>query len=117
VSRGSREITRTDRTIRDLLAWNHFSIDDYQREYKCKTKQVLELPDDLATKFLGDYEESHSRREVAGYGHYFMGCGVGWLRAGKPMLRWPGKRLRAGQPAWHGLTGRDGQAGKPARAL
>jgi uncharacterized protein with ParB-like and HNH nuclease domain len=86
VSQVSREITGTDRTIRDLLAGNHFSIDYYQREYKWETKQVLELLNDLATKFLGDYEESHSRREVARYGHYFLGSVIVSHKEGKRFL-------------------------------
>ena len=66
------------------MAGNHFSIDYYQREYKWETKQVLELLNYLATKFLGDYEESHSRREVAGYGHYLQAAALDGYGLGSP---------------------------------
>ena len=36
-------------------------------------KQVTELIDDLAAKFLESYEEGNERSAVADYGHYFLG--------------------------------------------
>jgi len=68
-----REIHGIARNIRELLDGQKYSIDYYQREYKWQTKQVEELINDLANRFLEDYEESHSREAVAGYGHYFLG--------------------------------------------
>jgi uncharacterized protein with ParB-like and HNH nuclease domain len=68
-----REIHGIARTIRELLSGQKYSIDYYQREYKWQTKQVEELIDDLTNRFLEDYEESHPREAVAGYGHYFLG--------------------------------------------
>ena len=50
--RPSREIDGKGRTIRELLAGRKYSIDYYQREYKWQQKQVAELLDDLAAKFL-----------------------------------------------------------------
>ena len=55
VPHASREIDGKGRTVRDLLANRKYSIDYYQREYKWQHKQVTELIDDLAAKFL----ESH----------------------------------------------------------
>lgn len=68
-----REIDGKGRTVRELLAGRKYSIDYYQREYKWQTKQVTELMDDLAVKFLESYEPDHERADVAGYGHYFLG--------------------------------------------
>jgi hypothetical protein len=68
-----REIDGKGRTVRELLAGRKYSIDYYQREYKWLTKQVTELMDDLASKFLEGYEPEHERAEVAEYGHYFLG--------------------------------------------
>jgi len=73
VPRPSREIDGKGRTVRDLLAGRKYSIDYYQREYKWQTKQVAELIDDLATKFLESHEEGNERSAVADYGHYFLG--------------------------------------------
>ena len=72
-SRPSREIDGKGRTIRELLAGRKYSIDYYQREYKWQQKQVTELIDDLASKFLESHEEGNERDAVAEYGHYFLG--------------------------------------------
>ena len=69
----SREIEGKGRTVRDLLGGRKYSIDYYQREYKWEAKQVAELVDDLADRFLADYEPGHERSRVAEYGHYFLG--------------------------------------------
>lgn len=68
-----REIDGKGRTVRELLAGRKYSIDYYQREYKWQKKQVTELMDDLADKFLDSYEPGHERADVADYGHYFLG--------------------------------------------
>jgi hypothetical protein len=69
----SREIDGKGRTIRELLAGRKYSIDYYQREYKWQQKQVAELLDDLAAKFLESHEAGNERSAVADYGHYFLG--------------------------------------------
>lgn len=61
------------RTIRELLDKAKYAIDFYQREYAWQERQVRELIDDLTGKFLDSYEPGHSRHEVEGYGHYFLG--------------------------------------------
>ncbi|MCI0435003.1 MAG: DUF262 domain-containing HNH endonuclease family protein [Gemmatimonadetes bacterium] len=69
----SREIDGKGRTIRELLAGRKYSIDYYQREYKWQKKQVEELIEDLAGKFLDSHEEGNERSAVAEYGNYFLG--------------------------------------------
>ncbi len=71
--RSSREIDGKGRTVRELLAGRKYSIDYYQREYKWQQKQVAELLDDLAAKFLESHEEGNERSAVADYSHYFLG--------------------------------------------
>ena len=71
--RASREIDGKGRTVRELLAGRKYSIDYYQREYKWQQKQVTELLDDLAAKFLESHEEGNERSAVAEYSHYFLG--------------------------------------------
>ncbi len=61
------------RTVRELLDKAKYAIDFYQREYAWQERQVRELIDDLTGKFLDSYQPSHSRHEVEGYGHYFLG--------------------------------------------
>ena len=48
------------RTVRELLDKAKYAIDFYQREYAWKERQVRELIDDLAGKFLDAYEAGHS---------------------------------------------------------
>ncbi|MBI4454779.1 MAG: DUF262 domain-containing protein [Acidobacteria bacterium] len=68
-----KKIDGEAKTVRKLLAGAKYAIDYYQREFKWQTKQVTELIDDLASKFLQDFRPSHERSEVADYGHYFLG--------------------------------------------
>lgn len=71
--RVSREIDGKGRTVRELLSGRKYSIDYYQREYKWQKKQVADLLEDLAVKFLESHEEGNERSDVAEYGHYFLG--------------------------------------------
>ena len=68
-----REIRGDAKNIRALLGGAKYSVDYYQREYKWQTKQVTELIDDLAGKFLESFESDDERSEVESYGHYFLG--------------------------------------------
>ena len=68
-----REIRGDAKNIRTLLGGAKFAIDYYQREYRWETKQVAELIDDLAEKFLDDHEAGNDRSAVEQYGHYFLG--------------------------------------------
>lgn len=69
-----RDILGKAKTVRELLKGVKYSIDYYQREYKWGEKQARELIDDLTGKFLEDYQPGHSRKQVAGYPHYFLGA-------------------------------------------
>src|SRR5215216_367363 len=68
-----QEILGKAKTVHELLSNARYDIDYYQREYRWGTKQVQELLDDLAGKFLEDFDESHEPEAVEGYGHYFLG--------------------------------------------
>lgn len=68
-----KRIDANSRTIRERLHGAKFSIDSYQREYAWKERQIHELIDDLTGKFLGCYDDGHSRHEIAKYEHYFLG--------------------------------------------
>lgn len=69
----SKQILGRAKTIRELLNGAKYSIDYYQREYKWQEKQIVELINDLSNTFLESYDESHQRKAVAQYGHYFLG--------------------------------------------
>ena len=60
------------KSVNSLLS-QKYRIDYYQRDYKWEPKQVQELIEDITTRFLQDFDESHPRDEVARYGQYFLG--------------------------------------------
>ncbi|KAI3608370.1 hypothetical protein D8I24_1208 [Cupriavidus necator H850] len=68
-----KEIQAKTRSVRELLSDTKYGIDYYQREYKWQTKQIVELVSDLTTAFQEEYQPQHERKDVASYGHYFLG--------------------------------------------
>jgi hypothetical protein len=72
----TKSVDAKDKSLRELLSNNQYSIDFYQREYKWLTKQVDELVDDLTSRFLNAYQDSHVRADVADYPAYFLGSVV-----------------------------------------
>lgn len=68
-----QEIKGYDRSIQELLSGGSFGIDYYQREYKWGRKQLQELVDDLTGRFLDSYQPGDASKDVAHYGHYFLG--------------------------------------------
>ncbi len=68
-----QEIKGYDRSIQELLSGGSYGIDYYQREYKWGSKQLNELINDLSGRFLDDYQEGDKPKDVANYGHYFLG--------------------------------------------
>ena len=73
VSQERRDIGGIGRTLWEMFNNRRYAIDTYQREYKWQPKQVVEMLEDLSSKFLEDYEVGQDRSEVAHYGHYFLG--------------------------------------------
>ncbi|MDP9331963.1 MAG: DUF262 domain-containing HNH endonuclease family protein [Actinomycetota bacterium] len=61
------------RNLRELLQNRRYSLDFYQREYRWGERQISELLEDLTKRFLGNYQPSHSRKDVATYSPYFLG--------------------------------------------
>ena len=68
-----RDIDAGPKTIRGLLQGVKYSIDYYQREYKWRQKEILELLEDLEGKFSESYDHSHVQGQVAQYTPYFLG--------------------------------------------
>ena len=60
-----REIRGDAKNIRTLLGGGKFAIDYYQREFRWEKKQVAELINDLADKFLESHESGNERSAVA----------------------------------------------------
>jgi len=68
-----RKIAGDAKNIRALLSSAKFGIDYFQREYRWQAKQITELLNDLANKFLESYDPGDERSAVERYGHYFLG--------------------------------------------
>ena len=68
-----QQITGTARSVSELLANNRYGLDFYQREFSWKERQVGELIDDLAGRFLDEFSPDHERRQVLSYRPYFLG--------------------------------------------
>lgn len=68
-----REIVGRAKTVREMLNGAKYSIDYYQREYKWGEKQATDLVNDLAEKFLEEFDPSHDRQKIGDYPHYFLG--------------------------------------------
>lgn len=68
-----KSIDATAKTVHILLTNVRYTIDYYQREYKWETKHIIELLDDLETKFAQDYNEDHDASMVQNYEEYFLG--------------------------------------------
>ncbi len=81
-----KEIRGDAKSIRRLLDGSKFAIDYYQREYRWKTKQVVELIIDLAEVFLESYKPSDDPSAVEHYGHYFLGSIIISNKGGKKFI-------------------------------
>lgn len=68
-----QQITGTARSVSQLLSNSRYGLDFYQREYSWKETQVSELIDDLAGRFLDEFDSEHERGQVASYRPYFLG--------------------------------------------
>ena len=67
-----QQITGTARPVKALLS-DRYGLDFYQREYSWENTQVSELIDDLAGRFLDEFDPAHERDRIAFYRPYFLG--------------------------------------------
>ncbi len=81
-----KEILGKAKSIRELLGGAKYSIDYYQREYRWETKHMVELIEDLSSKFLESYDPDDERSAVERYGHYFLGSIIISDREGKKFI-------------------------------
>jgi hypothetical protein len=81
-----KEIRADAKNLRALLGGTKFAIDYYQREYRWETKQVAELIEDLAEKFLDSHEPGKDRSAVEYYEHYFLGSIIVCDKDGRKFL-------------------------------
>lgn len=82
----NRQIIGRSQTVRDLLSGKKYTIDYYQREFKWGEKQIKELVNDLVSVFYESHEENHVRKDVANYGHYFLGSIIISSKSGQSFI-------------------------------
>lgn len=68
-----RGIKGEAKNILEILSNKKYKLDFYQREYKWDTPNVIDLLEDLASKFFSSYDKTHERIDVKEYGNYFLG--------------------------------------------
>ena len=70
-----QEILGEARTVRELLGNARYDVDYHQREYRWGTKQVQELLEDIAEKFLDHFDTTHEPEGGRGLRPLFLGIG------------------------------------------
>ena len=68
-----KNITGIARSVSELLSSNRYGLRFFQREYSWGETQVGELINDLAGRFLDEFDSSHERQRTASYRPYFLG--------------------------------------------
>jgi uncharacterized protein with ParB-like and HNH nuclease domain len=79
-------ITPYYRSVSQLLHYQSFAIDEYQREYKWEKEHINELIADLGNKFYNAFQPTDSTQAVSTYGEYFLGSIIVSKRNGKNYL-------------------------------
>lgn len=69
-----KDIHGKEKSLRELLMNEKYTLHYYQREYRWQEKQIQEMLDDLTSEFLAYYKPDHVQADVKKkYGIYFMG--------------------------------------------
>jgi uncharacterized protein with ParB-like and HNH nuclease domain len=69
----SKKIDAEDKTLKDILHEQKYTIDYFQREYTWERKHVEQLIYDLETAFGNNFDKKHDRSEVENYNSYYLG--------------------------------------------
>lgn len=67
------KIIAKEYTVSEILNDKKYFIDDYQREYRWKKRNIDDLLNDLWGKFNESFSEEHDYSEVEKYSSYFLG--------------------------------------------
>jgi uncharacterized protein with ParB-like and HNH nuclease domain len=69
----SKKIDADDKTLKDILHEQKYTIDFFQREYRWEKKHIEQLISDLEAAFAINYDKSRDRTEVENYNSYYLG--------------------------------------------
>ncbi len=69
----SNKIDADDKTLKEILDTQKYSIDYFQREYRWERKHIEQLLADLEASFFSNYNPKHQRKDVEYYNSYYLG--------------------------------------------
>lgn len=69
----SNKIDADDKTLKELLDTQKYTIDYFQREFRWERKHIEQLITDLEASFFINYNSNHEREEVELYNSYYLG--------------------------------------------
>ncbi len=69
----SNKIDADDKTLKELLDTQKYTIDYFQREFRWERKHIEQLITDLEASFFNNYNSNHEREEVELYNSYYLG--------------------------------------------
>src|SRR5271156_638766 len=67
------EVQAREHNLLSILNNRKYHFDYYQRNYVWAESHIRDLLQDLADRFLDEYNEQQSRQDVASYAPYFLG--------------------------------------------
>lgn len=68
-----KKIDADDKTLKDILHEQKYTIDYFQREFRWGKKHIEQLITDLEAAFAINYDKSHDRSEIENYNSYYLG--------------------------------------------
>ncbi len=69
----SNKIEADDKTLREILDTQKYSIDYFQREYRWERKHIEQLLADLEASFFSKFNPEDQREDVERYNSYYLG--------------------------------------------
>lgn len=69
----SNKIDADDKTLKDILDTQKYTIDYFQREFRWEKKHIEQLITDIEASFSANYKPRHERSDVELYNSYYLG--------------------------------------------
>jgi len=69
----SNKIDADDKTLKDILDTQKYTIDYFQREFRWGRKHIEQLITDLEASFFNNFSSNHERERVEYYNAYYLG--------------------------------------------
>lgn len=69
----SNKIDADDKTLKEILDTQKYTIDYFQREYRWERKHIEQLLTDLEASFFNNYDSKDQREKVEYYNSYYLG--------------------------------------------